>query len=319
MRGRTIAKYAGLAILAGLWLVPLYITVVTAIRNPAELATLPAWSIPRRLAIASTLQTVLSSTGLAHGLENSILYSLTASSLAILIASSAAYALAKLPFRGSKILFVLLLTQIFLPAQVFYIPQFYIFLRLGLFNTQAGMIIIYTVYNVAFATFLIRNYLVTIPKEISEAAKIDGGSNLYVFSRVIMPLAKPALAVVFIFLFANIWNDFAWAQAMTSLPNAEPVMPLLLVGTFSTGTEILWNAQMMGALIAMAPTTLVFVFFQRYFVTGLSVVGRSVGRSVGDGLIFHESSLYIITRGSANRHGLCDVFPAGLQQGQRKA
>src|SRR5580698_2495717 len=151
MRGRTMAKYAGLAILAGLWLIPLYITVVTAIRNPAELATLPVWSLPRRLAIASTLQAVLSSTGLAHGLENSILYSLTASSLAILIASSAAYALAKLPFRGSKVLFVLLLTQVFLPAQVFYIPQFYMFLRLGLFNTQAGMIIIYTVYNVAFA------------------------------------------------------------------------------------------------------------------------------------------------------------------------
>jgi multiple sugar transport system permease protein len=200
---------------------------------------------------------------------NSVFVALAVTAGQLVTCSMAAYAFARMRFRGSNLLFLIYLATLMIPSQVTITPLFILMRYFGWINTYQGLIApgIFS----AFGTFLLRQYLLALPRELEEAAFIDGASHLMVFRSIILPLAKPALATLSVFAFMEAWNAYLWPlfvardiQIMTL-----PVALATLHGRYLTE----WNLVMAGALITIIPMVLVFVFAQKYFIQGVVMSG----------------------------------------------
>lgn len=184
--------------------------------------------------------------------------------------SMAAYAFAKLKFKGSEALFLLFLATMMIPKQVTMIPLYLIMDKLGWLNTHLPLIIPGALFN-AFAVFLLRQFIRGIPKELEEAAVMDGASIPRIYWSVILPLIKPALAAMTIFIFMGTYNNFMDALIYLSTPEKFTV-PLLLnnfKGLYVTN----WSYMMAGATISVIPIILVYLFAQRYIIEGITLTG----------------------------------------------
>ena len=202
-------------------------------------------------------------------LFNSLLVAVITTVLQVLTCSMAAYAFARLRFRGRGPLFLVYLATLMVPAQVTYTPLF-IFMRvLGLTNTYAGLIL--PGVTSAFGVFLLRQFFLTIPRELEEAAFLDGASHWTVYRRIILPLSRPGLAALTIFSFMASWNSFLWPLLVVSDPQIM-TLPLglsTLHGQYSTA----WNQLMAGTVLSIIPIVIVYILAQRQFVEGLALSG----------------------------------------------
>jgi glucose/mannose transport system permease protein len=179
------------------------------------------------------------------------------------------FALTKFRFRGANLVFALILFGCFVPFQVVILPMAQTLGRLGITNTVYGLILVHSVYGLAFTTLFFRNYYVTIPDELVRAATIDGAGFFTIFWRIILPLSPPIIVVSVIWQFTQIWNDFLFGASFTT-GGAQPVTVALnnLVNT-TTGVKQ-YNVDMAAALITAAPTLFVYIVAGRYFVRGLT-------------------------------------------------
>jgi multiple sugar transport system permease protein len=187
----------------------------------------------------------------------------------LLFGSLAAYAFARLKFPGRNTLFVLVLGTMMLPFQVLLIPSYLIVKDLGWINSFAGLIIPRMVS--AFGIFLLRQHCLTIPRDLDEAALIDGASRLGVWWRIILPLSRPALATLFIFAFLFAWNDFLWPLIVTDRPEMRTIQLGLVMFQGRYGTN--WTLLMAGTVTATLPTILVFLLGQRQFIESVALSG----------------------------------------------
>lgn len=187
----------------------------------------------------------------------------------LITCSMAAYAFARLNFKGKNILFIIYLGTMMIPFQAVMIPQFKIIKYMGLIDTKSSLVAV-GIFN-AFGTFLLRQFFLTIPKELEEAAKIDGCSYPRIFWEVILKNSKPALMTLIIFTFMNTWNDFLRPLIFI---NSEEKWTLAMGLAQFQGTYVSqWNQMMAGALISMLPILLVYIFAQKYFVQGIVMSG----------------------------------------------
>lgn len=177
------------------------------------------------------------------------------------------YIFARWQFRGANTLFTLALFGMFIPYQSILIPLVQTLRSLGLYGSIPGLILTHVIYGIPITTLIFRNYYATVPKELVEAARIDGAGLLGVYQRIMLPLSLPGFAVVLIWQFTSIWNDFLFAVTVAQNPAVQPVTVALnnLAGSFI----VEWNVQMAGALLAALPTLLVYIFLGRYFMRGL--------------------------------------------------
>jgi multiple sugar transport system permease protein len=196
---------------------------------------------------------------------------------AVLSNSLIAYAFARLDFRGKNLLFAIVIATMLLPAPVLLIPQFLLFFNIGWYGTADGFPAGYLPLTVpsftgnAFFIFLLRQYMRTIPKELDEAARIDGAGHWTIYWRIVMPLSIPALVVVAVFTFLGVWNDFFGPLLYLDDPDWFTV-PLALAREVSTvGTE--WNIVMAATLVAMLPPLIVYAFSQNKLMGGIASVG----------------------------------------------
>ena len=187
----------------------------------------------------------------------------------VLTSSLAAYAFARLRFPGRDAMFLMYLATLMIPGQVTIIPNFILMRYLGWINTYEGLIIP-TAFT-AFGTFLLRQYFLSIPRELEEAARVDGASYFQVWSRIIMPLASPAIATLAVFSFMGAWNSFLWPFIMVNTPEMRTLTVALRSFQTDYGTE--WGLMMAGSLIAMLPMLVIFLMAQRYFVRGIATTG----------------------------------------------
>jgi len=187
----------------------------------------------------------------------------------LLFCSLAAYAFARIEFPGRNVLFILMLSVLMIPPQVFYLPQYLIMKDLGWLNSLQALIV--PGMFSAFGTFLLRQFFLGLPKELDEAARIDGANHLQIYWRVILPLAKPALIALAIFTILWSWNDLMWPLIVNDSVNKMTLAVGLasLQGQHSTNFTIL----MAGALLATWPMLVMFVVFQRYFIEGIAITG----------------------------------------------
>lgn len=188
----------------------------------------------------------------------------------VITCSMAAYAFAKLKFPGSKVLFIAFLATMMVPMQVTLIPLYIIMDNIGWVNTHLSIIVPNALFN-AFGVFLLRQFMMGIPKEMEEAAVMDGANPLYIYSKIMLPLIKPALAAFAIFSFIGIWNNFI--QPLVFLSDTTLFTVPLLLATFKGLYVTNWPLMMAGATISVVPVLIVYFFAQRQIIEGIALTG----------------------------------------------
>jgi len=188
---------------------------------------------------------------------------------ALVFCSMAAYAFARIEFPGKNVLFLLILSVLMIPSQSYVIPQYLIMVEFGWTNSLKALII--PALTSAFGTFLLRQFFLSMPRELDEAATIDGCNHLQIFVRILLPLAKPGLIALAIFQLLWSWNDLLWPLIVNNSPSKMPLAVGLasLQGQYGTNYPLL----MAGSLLATLPMLILFIFLQRYFVQGIALSG----------------------------------------------
>lgn len=205
---------------------------------------------------------------------NSLLYAVAVTFGTVLSCSLSAYGFAKLRFPGRDLLFVVLLSTMMIPGLVTLVPQYVLFSKLGWINTYLPLVVP-SFFAGAFFTFLLRQYFLGIPNELIEAARVDGASELWIWRRVVLPLATPALATVAIFTFDGAWNDYVGPLLYL---NDERLYPLQVgLATFRTANDTQWQLLMAASVMVLLPVVLIFFVFQKYFIEGASLSGGVKG------------------------------------------
>lgn len=253
-----------LSILAAIWLLPLWTMIMVSFKTQIEMIKSPYIMPPFQGTLANYVK---ASSRIGRGLLNSIIVSLPATVLCILIGSLGGYFLSMFKFKYSKQFFFVTAVATFLPYEVVLIPITQFIKGLHLINTYPGLILVYTILNAPLATLVTATFFQVFPKEIQEAASLDGCTSTQFFWKILMPLSKATIVSVALLIFAMIWNEFLLALTLTQGPSVRPVLPAVvnLSGSYSA----LWNLQMAGAVLSALPPIILFVFLGRYFAAGL--------------------------------------------------
>lgn len=268
-----IATYLLLIFFAILFLTPVYVLVSSSLKTFTEVQDLSKlWSPPSGLDLES-FRSAWSGIpdkglrGLSQNLLNSIWLTVPATIISSLLGSLNGYVLSKWKFRGSNIVFFVMLFGMFIPYQSILIPLTQTLAAIGLGGTIWGLILVHVVYGIPITTLIFRNYYAEVPTELIEAARIDGAGIMGVYWRILFPLSAPGFVVVIIWQFTNIWNEFLFAVSILQKPELQPITVALRNLAGSQIKE--WNMVMAGALIAAIPTLLIYIVMGRYFIRGL--------------------------------------------------
>jgi ABC-type glycerol-3-phosphate transport system permease component len=267
-RRLVVLRTAAATLVALVVLAPLYWMVVVALSTRAELlgGTLRLW--PRELTLEN-FRRVLEAFPVVTWFGNSVAIALVASVITVVCNLLAGYAFAQLRFRGSGVVFLLALATLMLPVQVTMVALFRLVTEMGIYGSYWAVILPSAAS--AFGIFLARQFFLSVPRELLEAAQIDGAGHLRVFLQVVMPLCRPLLAVLFFMALLQSWNDFAWP--LIALRSNElftlPIGLLFLQGQFGAD----YGGTMAFALLSVAPMVVLFLVFQRYFVQGFARSG----------------------------------------------
>ena len=249
-------------------IVPFAWMVSTSLKTAEATFIMPPQWIPDHITF-SNYQKVTEVFPMYKFMLNSVLVSLCSTFGQLLFCSMAAYAFARMEFKGRDMIFLLYLGTLMVPSQVTLTPLFILMKKLELANTYRALIL--PGMFSAFGTFLMRQFFLTIPKSLEEAAFLDGAGYLKVFFKIILPLSKTSLATLGIFSFMASWNDFLWPLIITSDVN-HMTLPLGLAslqGRYTTN----WNILMAGTLISIIPILIVYIFAQKYFIKGITLTG----------------------------------------------
>ncbi|MCX5524435.1 carbohydrate ABC transporter permease [Streptomyces bobili] len=272
--GRIVEKISGGAvrvflILVGLfWLVPTIGLLISSLRSPEDMSASGWWKVfaePSQLTVDS-YQKLLENGDITNSLFNTALITVPATVLVVVIGSLAGYAFAWMEFPGRDWWFLAVVGLLVVPVQVALIPIAELFGKVGLFGSVLGVILFHVGFGLPFAVFLLRNFFAEIPRELLEAARLDGAGELRLFTRVVMPLGGPAIASLGIFQFLWVWNDMLVALVFTNA-DSQPITVALQTQVRQFGNNI--DVLAPGAFISMVVPLAVFFAFQRQFVSGV--------------------------------------------------
>jgi alpha-glucoside transport system permease protein len=257
-----------LLVLVGLlWLVPTLGLFLTSLFLPTDINSLGWWEIFSKPSLATfqNYQDVWDNPAIHSAFFTTIWISLGGTILPIVVAALAGYAFAWLDFPGRDWLFVLVIALLVVPLQMALIPMFRLYSDLGIFDTVLSLVLFHTAFGLPFAIFLLRNFFIGIPKELLEAARIDGASEIRIFLRLILPLGLPAIASLAIFQFLWTWNDLLVALSLARDTQPLTVAIFSQLRQFGNNLEVIAPASFLSLVVPLA----VFFAFQRYFVQGL--------------------------------------------------
>ncbi|MDZ7603365.1 MAG: carbohydrate ABC transporter permease [Hoeflea sp.] len=257
-----------LVCLAVLFLAPTAGVLLSSVKTTREIALGDLWSFPTRLYLGNFVE-VLNKPAVHQYLINTLLVTVPATAASIGLGVLAGYVFAKLPFRGSEALFLVIVAGMFFPPQVILIPLYRLFNAVGLIDTLYPVILIHIAMGMPICTLLMRNFFATVPNALREAAILEGASEWQVLTRVALPLSLPALAVLATLQFTWIWNDFLWPLIFTQSDDKRTIM--LGIVNLKGQYSVAWGIQGALSLVASLPTLIVFLFFQRYFIKGMTM------------------------------------------------
>jgi alpha-glucoside transport system permease protein len=259
--------YLLLTFLGVLWLVPTFGLFFTSLIGSAEIGTTGWWEILSKPSAATfdNYRDIFNNEDITSAIWTTIWVALGGTILPIIVAAFAAYAFAWLEFPGRDWLFLVVVALLVVPIQMAFIPLFSLYNDLGIFDSILGLVLFHTAFGLPFAIFLLRNFFIGIPRDLLEAARIDGASEFRIFFRLILPLGLPAIASLAIFQFLWVWNDLL--VALVFARDTQPITVAIFsqLRQFSANIELIAPA----AFVSLAIPLVVFFAFQRYFVQGL--------------------------------------------------
>jgi multiple sugar transport system permease protein len=257
-------------VICAVMLAPLVMSVLASVKPTAEAAASPPTYLPHSLSLDSYQRLWTYQQGLPTYLFNSLGTALLAIAFTLLLTVPAAYALARFRIPGKEVIFVVLLLALIVPYQALLTPMFLMFARVGLTSTRVGLAILHTAIQLPFSLYVLRNSLSAVPRELEEAAIVDGASSWQVLLRILVPATVPAIVTVALFAFIMSWNEFLGALVLMSRGSSF-TLPLILAAarteTSLGGTD--WGMLQAGVTISIIPCVLVYLLLQRYYVSGL--------------------------------------------------
>jgi alpha-glucoside transport system permease protein len=260
--------HIALGLIAVIWLAPTVGLLVTSFRPRSDIQVTGWWeSFLQFRYTFENYAAVLSSQGMLRAFWNTVLIAVPSTIIPVTLASMAAYAFSWLHFPFRDGLFLLVVALLMIPLQVAFIPLLKLFAPTGLLNGFGAIWLTHTAFALPFGIFLLRNFFITLPRDLIEAARIDGASTMGIFRKIVVPLSVPAIAAYGIFQFLWVWNDLLMALVFVQRGDAWPMTKAIQNLLTQYGTE--WHLLAAGAFILMAVPLLVFFSLQRFFVQGL--------------------------------------------------
>ena len=263
--GYRAALYLALVV----WMAPLFAILMTAVRSQGDLLEGNYWGLPTTISLGANLSEVFASSPMGLFFVNSLTVTCLTVAAVLVLSTMAAVALAKYRFPGRTILFAMFIAGNFVPYQILMIPVRDLVLRMGAYDTVWALILFHTAFQTGFATLFMRNFIVALPDELFEAARLEGASEFQILTKIVVPLLRPALAGLSVLLFTFVWNDYFWALVLVQSDSAKPLTLGLagLKGEWLTA----WNLISAGAVLAALPPVTLFFLMQKHFVAGLTV------------------------------------------------
>ncbi len=269
-RGRTALRYVLLVLLALLYVSPLVFMIVTSFKTRAEAGAIPPSWFPNPFT-TQAYESILGTAGtpVLRWFANSMVAALAHAALVVSTSALAAYALARMNFRGRGLVFGAIVATLFVPPVILIIPNYLIVSELRWLNTLTAVIV--PTAASAFGVFFLRQFFLGIPAELEEAARLDGANQWQIFWKVVLPLSKAALATLALLSFLTNWNDFLWPIYVLFSPELQ-TLPAGL-STLQSANAVRYDLLMAGAVIASVPVLVLFVFLQRYLIEGVARSG----------------------------------------------
>jgi multiple sugar transport system permease protein len=270
-RGFKIFRFFGLAFLSLVVVIPLYVVLTTSIKPLADVQGLFTW-IPSRVTLEPYVQ-IWQTVPLASYFKNSLIVTISATILSVAMAVLAAYALARLRFRGQRSFSLVVLSTQMFPGILFLLPLFLIFVQIQrtvgvqLTGSYLGLIITYMTFSLPFSIWMLTGYFASIPKELEEASMIDGTGRLGALFRVIIPVAKPGIIAVAVYAFITAWGEVLFASVLTSKDTRTLSIGLR---AYASQQDVYWNQLMAASVVVSLPVLIGFMLVQKHLITGLS-------------------------------------------------
>ncbi len=243
---------------------PIYVMVVNGLKSKSYMTLDQMWHLPRGLA-GNGFPAAWDA--LSPNLMNSFKIAIPATIVSAMLGALNGYLLSKWKFRGSDLIFTLILFGMFIPYQSILVALIQTLQWLGLYGHWYGLVVVHIIYGIPICTLIFRNYFANVPNELLEAARVDGAGLISAFFQIMLPLALPAFVVVGIFQFTNIWNDFLFGVTVVFDPANQPITVAL--NNLSGTNSVDWTVVMAGAVLSAVPTALLYIFLGRFFIRGL--------------------------------------------------
>lgn len=261
-----LLAYLVLSVYAFVILGPFFMIIMNSFKTMRELFMKP-FSLPSKFIYQNYVQ-AWQRASIARGYINSAMIAIVSVVAVVLLSSMFAYIISKYEFKGRRYLFIYSMLGLALPARLAVIPIFLLLRSMNLTNSLLGLILVYSSVNVPFSAFILKNFIDSVPNELCEAAKIDGASVATIYSRIILPLIKPALSISAIVTFVNVWNDFFFPLILINDRSKATIT--LAVSIFFGEYSNQWHLLFSGLALSIAPTIILFLIFSQYFIAGMT-------------------------------------------------
>ena len=269
---REMKKKIGLLMAGGLifitFIFPLYWMLVTALKTQVEIFQIPTPLWPENLTLEAFKKQLSASGETLRGFKNSAIISAGSTLISTILSIPAAYGLARFRFKWKKPLILFFLITQMLPSTLVLTPLYIMFSKAGILNSYLAPMLADATLGIPFSIIILRTYFISIPRELDEAAKIDGCGYLAAFIKVIFPIARPGVVVAAVFSFVYAWGDLIYGLTFITNPNMRPITSNIY--NYVQQYQTLWNSTMAFGIVAISPVILIFIFMQKYIVSGLT-------------------------------------------------
>lgn len=251
-----------------IFIFPLYWMIVTALKTQVEIFSIPTPLWPKDLTLDAFKDQLSASGDTLRGFKNSMIIACGATFISTVLAIPAAFGLARFKFKARKWLILFFLITQMLPSTLVLTSLYIMFAKMKILNTYLAPILADATLGIPFSIIILRTYFVSIPKELDEAANIDGCNHLQSFLKIMLPIAKPGVVVAAVFSFVYAWGDLIYGITFITNPNMRPITSSIY--NYVQQYQTLWNSTMAFGMIAISPVVLIFIFMQKYIVSGLT-------------------------------------------------
>jgi multiple sugar transport system permease protein len=273
---KIVAGLSAMAIIVAAWLYPVFFLMVNANKTASEYSQGSKTEIIWGTSIFENTIKAWNK-GIGDGVFNSLLYGFVGSGIAVFVAFIAAFGIVRLKIKNGLLWFLLIYSGTVFPFQMYLLPLFEAYVAVGIYNTKFGLILVYVGLCIPFSTFVLRGFFLTVPWEIQEAAKIEGATNFQILYKIMMPLARAPILLVFLIQFTWIWNDLLFGMVLSRSVGVRPITTAL-VGMQNLYAQMDGPTILTATLMASIPTLLIFLLLQKHFIRGLTLGSMNAGK-----------------------------------------